>query len=291
MALTQNGDIPQECLRDWVGRNTAVDTTDVPLEPESSADLNRTIENEIIPRLMMLFDQESGKSCNDDFSVAPRGLAQRVEEFVELILKHDADVAREFVARLRSAGLPLQSIYLDLLAPAARKLGTLWETDEVTFTMVTIGVARMHQVLLHFSPCFCSAEGEDSDSRHNALIVPAPGEQHTFGLFMTVEFFRRGGWNVWSGTPDGARQLLELVRDNYFDIVGLSVSSDRHLDELSGHINRVREQSCNKDIKVIVGGRIFTEQPQYYREVGADAAASDGDEGVRLAESLVNPLD
>lgn len=291
MAHTQDGDIPQENARDWVGQNAAVECPDVPLDEGCAEDLNRTIESEIIPRLMMLFDQETGGGYGESSAGAPKGMVERVDEFVDLVLRHDAKVASEFISRLRSAGVSLQTIYLDLLAPSARRLGSLWESDEVSFTMVTIAVARMHQVLLQFSPCFCAAAGEDVDSHHSALIVPVPGEQHTFGLFMTVEFFRRGGWNVWSGTPDGASELMELVRNNHFDIIGFSVSSDRHLEELSNQIREVRIQSCNKDIKVMVGGRMFAEQDQLHKEIGADASAAAGDEGVRLAESLVSNAD
>ena len=29
------------------------------------------------------------------------------------------------------------------------------------------------------------------------MLVPLPGSQHTLGLFIVSEFFRRGGWKVW----------------------------------------------------------------------------------------------
>ena len=70
----------------------------------------------------------------------------------------------------------------------------MWEHDECSFTDVTIGVCRMHQVLLEYSRCFEPPDGPHSQGK-NALIVPAPGEQHTFGLFLVVEFLRRDGWH------------------------------------------------------------------------------------------------
>ena len=288
MAHTQDGDIPQECLRDWVGQNAPI--TDANVKPRSAGtrNLNRTIESEIIPRLMMLFDQETGESLGEPSPIATKGLAERVDEFVELVFRHDAEVAAEYISKLRSSGVSLQTIYLDLLAPTARRLGVLWETDQMSFTMVTIAVARMHQVLLQFSPCFRATDSEDVDGHNSAVIVPVPGEQHTFGLFMAVEFFRRGGWNVWSGTPDGPQSLIDLVRNNHFDMIGFSVSSDRHLDQLAGYIRNIRAQSRNAKIKVLLGGRIFAEQAQLHEEYGADAAAVDGEQGVRIAESLVS---
>jgi len=249
--------------------------------------LSRTIEGEIIPRLMMLI--ESVEDAPPDAPIRPSqpDLLDSIEEFVQLLLRNDASVAVRYVSNLRASGVSLPALYLDLLAPSARRLGVMWENDECSFTAVTIGVSRMHQVLLQFSPCFCASRAEDFDDGHSALIVPMPGEQHTFGLFMVVEFFRREGWHVWSGTPSGEDDLIELIRKNHFDVVGCSVSADRHLNQLSAQISKIRKHSCNPNVKILVGGRMFNEHPELHSSVGADASAQDGVEAVRLAEVLV----
>lgn len=183
---------------------------------------------------------------------------------------------------------PFSTIYLDLLAPAAHHLGKLWEDDECSFTAVTIGVSRMHQVLMRFSPCFCAGRSEDAAAGNSALIVPMPGEQHTFGLFMVIEFFRRQGWNVWGGSPQSDQELLDLLKTQNFDVIGCSVSAERHLGGLPERIRMIRQHSNNPNIRVIVGGRVFIEQPDLYRDVGADATAASGEQAVKLAETLVH---
>jgi methanogenic corrinoid protein MtbC1 len=249
--------------------------------------LNRTIEGEIIPRLMMLFEQDIAETRYTDRNERLAPSATEVAEFVQLLLRHDAYVAGEYVENLRSGGMPLSTIYLSLLAPAAHHLGKLWEDDECSFTAVTIGVSRMHQVLMRFSPCFCAGRSEDAAAGFSALIVPMPGEQHTFGLFMVIEFFRRQGWNVWGGSPQSDQDLFDLLRTQSFDVIGCSVSADRHLKELPERIRLIRQHSCNPDIKVLVGGRVFSEQPELFNKVGADATATSGEGAVKIAEALV----
>lgn len=277
----------QDCLAELTSAAGIEEPLEETLPEEQIVRLNRTIEGEIIPRLMMLFEQDIAETrySNSKDRVSPS--AAEVAEFVQLLLRHDAYVAGEYVENLRSAGMPLSRIYLDLLAPAAHHLGKLWEQDECSFTAVTIGVSRMHQVLMRFSPCFCAGRSDDAAAGNSALIVPMPGEQHTFGLFMVIEFFRRQGWNVWGGSPDSDQELIELVRTQSFDIIGCSVSAERHLEHLPDRIRLIRQNSCNSDIKVLVGGRMFIEQPDLYVTVGADATALSGEEAVNQAEQLV----
>jgi len=208
--------------------------------------LGRTIEAELVPRLMLAFETERA-ARRQPVAV---GLDQRVGEFVDLVLRHDAAVAIEYVATLRDQGTPLTDVYLDLLAPAARKLGDMWDNDDASFTEVTIGVCRMHQVLLEFSHCFRAADN-GSNSGRCVLIVPTPGEEHTFGLFLVIEFLRRAGWNCYTGAPSSLDELRKLVRTQSFDAVGLSLSADRNANIAAEAIVVKRRQQVL--VSLIVG--------------------------------------
>ena len=239
--------------------------------------LGRTIENELIPRLMLAFDSTPHSTPTVE------NLAELVEDFVALVVQQEAHVAVRYVDTLRSKGTPLATLYLDLLAPAARKLGEMWEEDEVSFSDVTIGVCRMHQVLLEFSRCF-DATSRDSGDIRNALIAPSPGEQHTFGLFMVMEFLRRDGWTCYSGTPATNRDFVKLAESQDFELIGLSVSADRHLDDTRKLIAELRRIS---NAKIVVGGRCFLDRPELAEDLGADAMATDGREALRVVDRLI----
>lgn len=245
--------------------------------------LNQTIEGDIIPRLMLAFDSP-GPGVAAELSAGAL-LQENIEEFVHLVLNHDATVATEYVSTLRSEGIPLPALYLDLLAPTARRLGVMWEEDECSFTDVTIGVCRLHQVLLEFSRCFDATE-HSHDSGLNALVVPVPGEQHTFGIFMVLEFLRRAGWNCFSGVPRTRREFLRLVRAREFDVIGFSISADLHLETAAELITEIRRGSRNADTKILTGGRAIMNDPQLAASIGADAMAADGREAVRQMSKL-----
>ena len=245
--------------------------------------LSRTIESEIVPRPMMALD--AARTIPQQADPADALPKLDVDEFVRLLITHDAPVACEYVKTLRTAGIPLSSIYLDLLGPSARRLGEMWEHDECSFTDVTVGVCRMHQVLLEFSRCFEPIDNANAHGK-NALIVPAPGEQHTFGLFLVVEFLRRDGWHCWTGSPQTMRELNGLARKQHFDVVGLSVGAERNLKTLADNIRSIRERSANPDVKIMVGGKIFVDQPELAMHYGADATGSDGREAVKVLNRI-----
>lgn len=238
--------------------------------------LSQVIEGDIIPRLMLALD--SPGITGKEQASADR-LANSIDDFVHILLSHDASIASRYVETLRADGMPLASIYLDLLAPSARKLGEMWEDDECSFTDVTIGVCRMHQVLLEFSRCFDATQGTVESGR-NALVVPVPGEQHTFGILMVVEFMRRGGWNCFTGNPANGREFRKLVRSQDFEVIGISVSADRNIDLAKDLISEIRHGDRNSDSVILAGGRAFLDQPDLVAEVGADATAVDGREAV-----------
>ena len=188
-------------------------------------------------------------------------------------------MATRYVGMLRADGTPLSALYLDLLAPAARRLGKLWEDDECSFTDVTVGVCRMHQVLLEFSRCFDATTGGDDPGR-KTLIIPVPGEQHTFGIFMVIEFLRRAGWNCYSGTPGNANEFRDLINSQDFDVIGFSVSAERNIETARDLVSRVRDSDRNGGTTIVVGRRLVNEHPELADEIGADATASSGEDAV-----------
>lgn len=248
------------------------------------AGLARTIEAQVIPRLVLA--RRAAASSPGPARQAWLPSADDVADFARIVRGRDAALAASYVEARRARGVPVESLYLDLLAPAARHLGDLWTADLCPFTEVTLGLCRLQQVLRDLSPAF----QDDLDRRlgaRRALLVPAPGDQHTFGMFMVAEFFRRAGWEVWNDTLESRADLVRLVRGRWFTVVGFSLSSEVRLEALTGSIRAVRRASRNRAVGVMVGGPIFIEHPELVALVGADATAVDGRQAALQAQNLI----
>jgi MerR family transcriptional regulator, light-induced transcriptional regulator len=248
--------------------------------------LARAIEQEIIPRLMLA--HRSPSDCLTLPAVADDQVNQEdIQAFAKLVLSPDEDLALPCVAAMRARGISVETIYLDLLAPVARYLGELWDQDLCDFTDVTMGLSRLHRVLRELSPAFSRASDCAANGRR-VLLLPAPGEQHTFGLVMVAEFFRRAGWDVAGGPWEAGGDPSVMVRREWFDVVGFSMANHLNMDELRECIGKVRKAAMNPNVGIMVGGPAFAANPEYVDLVDADASVNDGSKAPEFAEKLAS---
>jgi methanogenic corrinoid protein MtbC1 len=213
-----------------------------------------------------------------------------VESLTRLLLSHDVDVAAAFLNSLKTAGVPSDRILLHLLAPAARRLGDLWDDDVADFTQVTVGLFRLHQLLRRIAPEAPPAT-EAREFGRRALLVPFPGEQHTFGLWLVAEFMRRNGWYVRNEPVASASSVVEMVRAEWFACIGITVANESQVEKLGTLIQSVRRASRNHAIGVLVGGPLLLARPEIAALVGADATATDARHAVAQAESVCKWLE
>jgi methanogenic corrinoid protein MtbC1 len=254
------------------------------VDEERMARLVRTIEGEIVPRLVMARRVvrvpapagDTGGKAPDDADV---------RELVRLLLAHDVPVASAYVDTVRQRGASLEGVCLRLLAPAARELGLLWEEDECDFMQVTVGLCRLHHLLRELSPEF-RPESVEVRVERNILLAPVPGDQHTFGITLVAQFLRKAGWEVWHEHPASGAEILSVVRTNSFAVIGLSVGSEARVDDVAAIIRAIRDVSLNRSVGILVGGPIFVAKPELAAAVGADATATDGPMAVLRAESM-----
>jgi methanogenic corrinoid protein MtbC1 len=253
--------------------------------------LDKLIEAEIIPRLMLV-NRGATLSAEQDQSQPTGSLrfdADHVNDFAQRTVTAGAEELVAEIDRLMESGASHEDVLLKLLAPAARRLGALWEEDLCDFADVTIGLMKMHRILEHVNedtPCGMGAGGVSP----RVLMAPAPGEMHVFGVVMVGEFFTRAGWRVrCESTPDAAH-IAATVSEDHYDVVGLSVSSELNTKSLRAAIKLIRARSLNRQVFVLVGGNAFNEDLGLAKRVGADATATDGVRAVVTAQRLVNRL-
>jgi methanogenic corrinoid protein MtbC1 len=244
------------------------------------ASLGRVIETEILPRLFLA---HSGRDRSVDPAPGDPQDELDLGDFARLLFAPGCERAREYLENHTRAGAR-ETLLLDVLAPAARRLGQLWESDDCDFVEVTVGLRRLHALMRDLAPDFDDVDhGVNDESR--VLFLAAPGEKHIFGMTMVERFFRAAGWRT---RLTDMTQYLDDLRREWFEIVGFSLSCTRHVPALAAAVGQARAASSNPSILVLVGGPIFIDAPELAREVGADATARDAAGAVQLARSLLD---
>lgn len=246
--------------------------------------LMKTIERDIIPRLM-LAHREGG--AGDTLGSAKAPSERDVEVLVTYLVKGDGNGAGSFIRRCRARGTSAEAVLLGLLAPAARRLGQLWEEDQCDFTVVTMGLWRLQRAMHDLSPVFLMDAAPPTNGRR-ILLAPVPGEQHTFGLFMVTEFFRRAGWEVVDGRYDRVEELVAAAERQWFAVIGIAVACERWIPTVQDAVEGLRARSKNNAVSILMGGPLFLHNPELFDRTGADAVATHAQRAVDLAQGMVS---
>ena len=273
--LSRGGRLGPATSRDIPRRSLRALRPSVSVEP-----LVEIVESAILPRLLAAH----GVSPHfpDNAIDIGRGVDHDVEPLVGLAMNVEAGALLGHVESLLMEGMSIDSLFVDLLAPAARQLGVRWEEDRCDFIEVTMGLWRLQEIVRELAARW-PPEGRRCASGQRALFAAMPGDQHSFGTAMIDETFRREGWKTSVALDPTTPELIEHVARDWFDVVGLTVSCDCHIGPLPSLIHAIRSVSRNSHIVVMVGGRVFVEDPTLALEVGADGTAADAVQAVGVA--------
>ncbi len=272
---------------------TEIDICEVVEDPGNNyISLSVILENLVIPELIA---QRSGPGNR----ISDQGLAESIgtdrkrpitqgdiESFTALSLDGETSTLLDFVDNCLATGSTIENIYIELLAPAARRLGDQWDNDHADFIDVTMGLWRIQEVLreltLRIPPPDAPGQGQRS-----ALFSTMPGEQHSLGTLMVAECFLRAGWDAEVMMEPTQAELTAKFVNKHYDMVGLTISKDCPTDALTGLIKTIRSVSSNPGIRIMIGGRFVNTQTELVDQCGADGSAADAVSAVEAANQMV----
>ncbi|HRD75103.1 MAG TPA: B12-binding domain-containing protein [Hyphomicrobiaceae bacterium] len=248
--------------------------------------LRCAIETEIAPRLMLLTRQQAaqlGERASGRITIIDEDVATLCTALL------DSDTARvaELVDAFLVQGASVAQVLLELFAPAARRLGELWESDERTFAEVTMAMGELQRAMHHLDEASGRSARQGTLKGRSILLVPAAGEQHTFPLSILDAFFTMAGWIVEAHFELKIGAVCARLRRHATDVVGMSISRESLLGQAASDIDRMRQASINPRLQVLVGGRALETDPNVVARLGADGSASDARSALLAAERLV----
>lgn len=249
--------------------------------------LLEVIELQIIPRLVDSHSDFAPLELQECIAVYSPS-AQEVAAFANLCVQDSARAANHYVDQLVREGFAIQEVFLRLLANTARHLGWMWEQDDADFSQVTLGLMRLQQITHRLGYEYQSGPQTAGNVRR-MMMGSAPGSQHLLGLSMVSEFFRKDDWQVVVEIADTQAGLLRTVRNEWFDLVGLSVGLSEQIPLLPKLIVQLKAASRNPDVPVILGGAAFINTALRPQDLGADGISTDAAHAVELGAFLIQP--
>jgi methylmalonyl-CoA mutase cobalamin-binding subunit len=80
---------------------------------------------------------------------------------------------------------------------------------------------------------------------------------HLLGVTIVGDIFQRAGANVVIEVSSTQEELVRAVANEWFDVIGVSVSTEAQLLGLKSLVQDLRKNSGNPNAKVLLGGPIF----------------------------------
>ncbi|MFC3146280.1 cobalamin B12-binding domain-containing protein [Piscinibacterium candidicorallinum] len=254
-------------------------------EAECRRTMRDVLEARIIPRLLAVSREGADP---DRLANAAITRAAEIEALARACARGDHTGALAVLDALQNEGLATEDALTELIAPAALWLGQAWEDDRMGFDAVTVGLTLLHE-LVHTLGYGNHGGPQGAGAVRRIMLASAPGSQHVLGLSIVSEFFSNAGWEVVLEISATPRELLQAVRDEWFEVIGLSVALDEQLRALPRLVADLRAASRNPGCAVLLGGPVFGLRPMDAAQFGAHAICLDARESVGLAQSLADP--
>ena len=255
---------------------------------ECQSSILSIVEAQIIPRLLV--SKQIGKPHLTLVSSSKAMPSQKeIETFTDLCVSESSKDAQSFVDDFLDTGLSTEDIFLGLLTPAAKYLGSQWDDDRMDFSQVNLGLVRLHSIANEIRRTSKSGQLVKGKAKR-VLIASAPGSMHMLGTTIVADFFRKEDWQVVVAISSSANELVKTVSNEWFDVLGLSLSIDQQLTGLADLIDQFKSLSLNPRMVVMLGGPIFSAKKLDAKDFGAHGICDNAKHAVGLAASLL-PID
>jgi methanogenic corrinoid protein MtbC1 len=154
-----------------------------------------------------------------------------ITAFCAALIAPEAGAALRFIEARRAEGVTRQGVYLGYISAAARRLGEGWDRNEFSFAEVTIGTGHLY-ALMRALRAEEPTRGPAFDTRRCALFATVPGEDHSIGITVAADLFRDAGWEIDLRIAMDHDGLIAHVERTRPPIIGLSLSTERRLEDL-----------------------------------------------------------
>ncbi len=211
-------------------------------------------------------------------------LHREANAYLEYLLKGKRKEASLMITKLLQEGISVKAIYQSIFQATQYEVGRLWQYNKITVAHEHFCTAATQQIMSSLYHYIFSA------TRNGKTLVACSiaGELHEMGIRMVTDFFEMDGWDTYYLGANVKEDHLEATLIKYkADVLALSVSLPTHISKVAALIKRIRCNSDLANLKIMVGGFPFLNNPDLWQRVGADASAKNAEQAISKANELV----
>jgi len=196
----------------------------------------------------------------------------------DAIVNLDIEAVQKAAKDAIEAGIPAYKAVIDGMAKGMEIVGQKYEDGEYFLAELIMAGETMKEGMAILEP---HLKAGDIETAGKVVIGTVRGDLHDIGKNVVVTLLKAANFEVIDlGVDVSPEQFVEAVKKHNPDIVAMSALLTTTMIEMENVIESLKKNGLRDKVKIIIGGAPIT--PEYAEKIGADAAARDAVEGVRI---------
>lgn len=202
------------------------------------------------------------------------------DKLLEALLHGDRKSAMKVAEENVNSGDDVGSFFEYVIRPSMYRVGNKWQEDEISVAEEHLASSMISRVISKLYSSFVTFE----ENKGKAVVTSVANEFHEIGSRIISDSLELDGWDVdHLGVDTPKSDLIDLLLKGKPFLLGLSLAIPFNMDEVVETIEMVKDRPELVDIKVLIGGKAFNDNPELWKETGADAWCKDSTEAVEVA--------
>jgi corrinoid protein of di/trimethylamine methyltransferase len=207
-----------------------------------------------------------------------------IETIKEMVVNGKFNDIEAEVQRAVNGGTDLNRLINDALISAMDTVGQRFADSEIFVPEMLVSAKTMKQGLDIIKPLLQSGEVEN---RGTIVMATVKGDLHDIGKNLVTMMMEGAGFKIIDlGVDVKIEDLIEAVKEEQADILGLSALLTTTMPQMQHVIEVLTTEGLRDKVKVIVGGAPIDQG--FADKIGADGFGADAVEAVWLARKLVD---
>ncbi|SDL20333.1 corrinoid protein [Halarsenatibacter silvermanii] len=205
------------------------------------------------------------------------------EKMSEKVIAGDQENVAELTQEIVDEGAEPQEVISEGLIAGMNVVGERFKAGDMFVPEVLMSAKAMKAGMEIVNPLLTEGDREESTT---VVLGTVEGDLHDIGKNLVGMMLESGGMEVIDlGVDLPADEIVDAVRENNADVLGMSALLTTTMMEMQNVIEVLEEEGLKDDVDVLVGGAPVTKE--FADDIGADGWAPDAASAKDLVQEMV----
>ncbi len=206
------------------------------------------------------------------------------EQIQDAVIDGIAREVKELTQKAIDEGNKPEDIINDALVAGMNEVGEMFAEGEMFVPEVLVASKAMNEGMDMVKPLLKG----DMETLGTAVFCTVKGDLHDIGQKLVAMMLESSGFKVINlGTDTPPEKIVESVKENDADIVGMSAMLTTTMVAMKETIEALKEEGLYDKLGVMIGGAPVSDS--YAKKIGA-SYSDDATSAVKLAKTLIKDL-